>query len=221
MKKIQLIILLLLSSIVLLNCNLQKNNEFELQKGDLLFQDLDSDEIDSAIESVTGENSQLSFSHVGIVDVNTEQEVFVLEAISKGVCYTPLQEFLKRSETKDGKSKVLVGRLHQYYQNRIEPAMQYGKKLLGASYDSVYVMGDSSYYCSELIYEMFAKTDSTEFIFELNPMTFRDPKTGETLAFWKHYYQQKNRDIPEGKPGLNPNGMSKSEKIKMVHSFLE
>lgn len=200
------------------SCNLQKKMQFDLQSGDLLFQDLDADSISDAIESVTGGEQKLSFSHVGIAVEDAKGGMFVLEAITKGVSYTPIDTFLNRSLSRTGKPKVQVGRLKEEYRGRIPQAIKYGRTLMNMPYDHVYTIGDSTYYCSELIYEMFTHSGDSSEIFHLNPMTFKDT-TGVFLPFWQKYYHDLGVDIPEGKPGLNPNGMSQSDKIEMVYSF--
>ncbi|MDQ2178297.1 YiiX/YebB-like N1pC/P60 family cysteine hydrolase [Marinifilum sp. D714] len=204
-------IILVLTILHFSSCdNLQKKTQFEFRKGDLIFQDLNSDSISEAIESVTGGEKKLNFSHVGIVDVDSKGDVYILEAISKGVSLTPLDSFVLRS------NKVAIARLNTKLNTRIEAAMTYGKSLLNFPYDNIYVMGDSTYYCSELIYEMFVNTgDSTE-VFQLNPMTFKDNQSGEYLPFWVEYYKNLGVEIPEGKPGLNPNGMFQSSNIEIV-----
>jgi hypothetical protein len=199
--------------------NLQKNSRFSLKRGDLLFQDLDSDSISGAIEEVTCGMNQLSFSHVGIVDVNSKGDTLVLEAISKGVCYTFLDTFLKRSSTVDHQAKVEVGRLKPEFRQLIPEALRKGKNLIGKDYDNIYVIGDSSYYCSELIYEIFNSEEDSLDVFELQPMTFKNTITGDFLPFWVEYYQEIGVEIPEGKLGLNPNGMSESSNIDMVYSY--
>lgn len=214
------ILILLAFGIQLIAChNVQKKLQFTLERGDLLFQDLDSDSISTAIESVTGGEKHLSFSHVGILDVNSKGDTLVLEAISKGVTYTSLKSFLKRSITVDHKPKVEVGRLKPEFIKFIAKALEAGKKRIGKPYDNIYVMGDSTYYCSELIYEMFADVSDSLEVFQLNPMTFKDPETGSFLPFWIEYYKKLGGEIPEGKLGLNPNGMSLSPNINMIYSY--
>ncbi|NOU59536.1 YiiX/YebB-like N1pC/P60 family cysteine hydrolase [Marinifilum caeruleilacunae] len=193
--------------------NLQKKTQFEFRKGDIIFQDLNSDSISEAIESVTGGEQELNFSHVGIVDIHANGKIFILEAVSKGVIQTNLEDFLERS------NKIAVGRLKEKYTQRIEAALVYGNSLLHLPYDHIYLMGDSSYYCSELIYEMFVNSGDSSAVFQLEPMTFKDSKTGEYLPFWIEYYKNLGVDIPEGKPGLNPNGMFQSGNIEIVLSY--
>ena len=209
--QVNVIVLIMLQ---LVSCNnLQKNTQFNFRKGDLIFQDLSGDSISEAIESVTGGEQNLNFSHVGIVDVDSLGNVYVLEAVSKGVAYHSLDEFMKRS------NRVAIGRLKKEYTNRIDEAISYGKSLIGLPYDEVYRMGDNTYYCSELIYEMFRNTGDTTEIFYLRPMSFKDPSTNEFLPFWIDYYEKLGVDIPEGEPGLNPNGMYQSARIDIVFPY--
>lgn len=193
--------------------NLQKKTQFEFRKGDLIFQDLNTDSISDAIESVTGGEQKLNFSHVGIVDITSKGEIVVLEAVSKGVTKNGIEFFLNRS------NKIAVGRLKSNHADRIQDALNYGTTLLGLPYDDIYVMGDSTYYCSELIYEMFTNSGDSSEIFKLNPMTFKDAATGKFLPFWIDYYQKLGVEIPEGKPGLNPNGMFQSTNIEVVFPY--
>jgi len=42
------------------------------------------------------------------------------------------------------------------------------------------------------------------------------PNTNEFFPAWVEYYQKLKIEIPEGKPGCNPGGISTSKKIKIV-----
>jgi len=214
------IIILFLGLIFGLSCihNNIQFNDFILLEGDLLFQDLDKDSIDNAIEKVTQTQSGYNFTHVGIVLIENKKPV-VLEAISKGVVLTPIDTFMKRNLNTDGKPKVVAARLKSKYTSYIPEAIEEGKKLLGKAYDHVYIIGDDNYYCSELIYEMFNQTYPEQNIFKLNPMTFKDPETNKFLPFWKTYYDSLRVAIPEGEPGLNPNGMSMDTVLDLVWDF--
>jgi hypothetical protein len=50
-------------------------------------------------------------------------------------------------------------------------------------------------------------------------MTFIDPATGKFFPAWVDYYAELGIPIPEGKPGLNPGGMSREDCVQIVHSF--
>ena len=212
--------ILAIFSIFLFACRGQNSQKaFELREGDLLFQDLDGSSLSDAIEEVTAEEKSMSFSHVGIMVPSVDSSLVVLEAIGDAVQYTALDSFLTRSLNTDRMPKVRVARLKEKHQSRIEKAISYGKSLVGLLYDPVYLMSDSTYYCSELIYEMFKHSGDGSEIFKLNPMTFKDPKTGHFHSVWVEYYKELGVEIPEGKPGCNPNGMSESKEIDWVFDY--
>ena len=209
----------------------KENTEFQLEVGDILFQDLDSSPLCDAIELVTPGFKNGNFSHIGIVvetlDVlyinpdkicnkdNPENYLRVLEAIPEKVTTTRIDTFLMRSSDNNNNPKVIVGRLKNEYKNTIPKAIEFANKQIGVDYDDVFILDNNKYYCSELIYEAFLK-DS---IFQLNPMTFLDPKSGDTLQTWIDYYSYLGVEIPEKKLGINPGIMSLSDKIEIVHFY--
>jgi hypothetical protein len=166
--------------------------KFELQEGDLLFQDLDSSPLCDAIELVTPGYKDANFSHIGLVVLDNDT-LKVLEA----------------------SSKIIAGRLKDEFQNTIKDAIIYAKSKIGIKYDEAFLMNNESYYCSELIFEAFEK-DS---IFKLKPMTFLHPETNDTLTVWKNYYSKLGVTIPQNEPGINPGIMSLSDKIEMIYFY--
>jgi len=203
--------------LVLIVINSCQKNHFELKEGDILFQDLDKDSIDSAIEKVTKKNQQYNFTHVAIV-IKDQNDLKILEAVTSGVQLTPIDSFLNRN-LKNGKPKVVVGNLKPKFKVFTKDAIKFGKTLIGLPYDSAYTIGDNSYYCSELLYEMFQHANPSTTIFQLHPMSFKDLNTQKTLKFWVDYYKKLNKPIPEGQPGINPNGMSTSPNITLVYDY--
>jgi hypothetical protein len=77
-------------------------------------------------------------------------------------------------------------------------------------------MTNDDFYCSELLYFAFVEASGDTQFFEITPMTFTDTTTNEYHPYWSAYFAELNKDIPEGKPGLNPNGMSLSDKLEWV-----
>ena len=189
-------------------------SNFQLQEGDLLFQDLDSSPLCDAIELVTPGYNDANFSHIGFI-VSDDGKLKVLEAIPPKVILTELEDFLSRSKDKDGNPKVIVGRLKKEYKNAIPKAVEFAHKKIGVDYDGIFIMNNNSYYCSELLYEAFSK-DS---IFQLQAMTFLHPESGDTLQTWKAYYAELGVKIPENELGINPGIMSLSKKIEIVHIY--
>ncbi|WP_262696843.1 YiiX/YebB-like N1pC/P60 family cysteine hydrolase [Chryseobacterium sp. 3008163] len=137
--------------------------------------------------------------------------VFVLHAAPKGGSQKQnLDEFLK-DQANDGQ-KVMVYRLKPEFQNTIPDAIEKANAMLGKPYNFNYILDENSYYCSDYIERSFRENH----IFKLEPMTFVDPKTGKTNAFWEEFYTKKNLKVPEGEPGCNPNGLAASDKIQHI-----
>ena len=193
--------------------------KFKLKNGDLLFQDLDCGDMCEAIESVTTGYKNSDFSHVGIVKIQPNGEVLVLEAIGPDVHYTPLEKFLNRQLDAEKKPKVAVGRLKKPYQNLVPTALASGEKLLHKPYDDVFAMNNDAYYCSELVYEIFKSANQGQEVFPLYPMTYSEPGTDKIMPLWVEYFQKLNARVPQNDPGLNPGGISCSDKLKIYFPY--
>jgi hypothetical protein len=189
-----------------------------LRPGDLLFQDTDGSPLCDAIRAVTEGCDGGDFTHVGIVAA-TEPRVEILEAGGGGVKITPLEKFLARSTDDRGRPRVVVGRLKEEFRPAAEPAILRAKALIGAPYDDVFTLGDEKYYCSELVYVSYLDPAGGEPLFEVFPMTFCAPGSDRPMPVWQEYYARKGVAIPEGKPGCNPGGLSRSDKLTIVHAF--
>ncbi len=206
--------------LLLSGCSLSPNNSSypkteALQEGDLLFQDLNCGELCDAIEAVTEGVNGRDFSHCAMV-VKINDTLQVVEAIGDQVQVTSLRNFFARSGDTTTIQNITVGRVLEKYQPLAAKAALNAKAHIGEPYDDVFLMNNNSWYCSELLYKSFkAANDSNDF-FELNPMTFKDPKTNDFFPAWVDYYKQLKQDIPEGKPGINPGLISRSDKIEIV-----
>ena len=187
----------------------QPETKIKLQSGDLLFREKSSENISEAIDKVTQTSAATHLSHVGLVEV-TDSGVVVLHAYPEGgSCIVSLSEFL---HPKGNSVRVIAYRLKDKWQKAIPAAIQKAHSMLGKPYNFSYVLSETAHYCSEFIYLAFA-ADS---VFKLEPMTFKDPKTGTFPTAWVDYYQKMGIEIPEGKPGCNPNGLAASEKLEKL-----
>ncbi len=205
--KFQLFILLLLT--VSINTEAQQLNPHQIKTGDLLFRETASSNLSQAIDQVTQTDKQTHFSHVGLAIVENDS-VYVLHASPiGGTCQISLTKFSQP----DGDSVLVsVYRLQEAHHAAIPNAISKARSLLGKPYNFSYVLSDTSHYCSEFIYLAFKK-DS---IFTLNPMTFKDPESGDFDSTWVKHYQKLKMEIPEDLPGCNPNGMAASEKLRRL-----
>jgi len=196
-----------------------QTKDFQLKPGDLLFQDLDCGPFCDAVEKVTTGYKGAKFSHVAMAIYDKNGNISVIEAVSKGVCITPLNEFLSKSHDINNNPKVMVGRLKPKYSRLIPKATEEALKLTGRPYDDVFCINNNEYYCSELIYDIFKKANNGKAIFDLYPMTFKDPETGKTFTAWTDYFNDLKKPIPEGELGNGPASISLSKKIKIIHMY--
>lgn len=205
--------LIFLSILILFACG-EKKASTGLQEGDLLFQDLDCGPMCTAIETVTEGVNGRDFSHCAMV-IEENDTLKVIEAIGKGVQVTALETFKQRS------NKILAARIKSVNRNMISRAVAYAKSLKGKPYDDVFRLNNDRYYCSELLYESFKVANHGKPIFELAPMTFMDPATKAYYPVWVDYYHGLNCPIPEGKPGLNPGSISRSNHLELLDVNIE
>ena len=200
----------------LITSNLKsQQKEFLFKTGDLVFQDLDSSPLCDAIESVTTSFDKKNISHIGIIYYNKKKH-YVIEALN-GVDTILLDKFLNRSVDSNGNPKVFVGRLKPKHSFLIPIAINKAISLIGMSYDDEFKLNNNKYYCSELIYDIFLYANNNIPFFKLQPMTYK--KDGITLDLWLDYFEQLNTPVPEGKPGINPGGISLSEKVEIIYSY--
>jgi uncharacterized protein YycO len=191
---------------VLQNCAV--SNLKQIHNGDLLFVEAKTENLSGAISRVTKSNKEISFDHVAIIE-RKKEEINVLEASVKyGSNKKSYRSFLKEHK----KTHIVLYRLKPQYQNSITLALSKANSMLGKPYNTAYILNENSYYCSDFIERSFEKAN----IFELKPMTFINPKTGKTDEFWLNFYKKLGLEVPEGKVGCNPNGLSQSNKIEKI-----
>ena len=210
LKNKPLLNLVFFFSILLSVFSCKNSQTLGLKNGDLLFVTAKESGLSGAINNVTQKQKNASFDHIGILQKD-KNGVFVLHAAPKGGSQKQnLNQFLK-DQANDGQ-KVVVYRLKPQFQKNIPDAIEKANLMLGKPYNFNYILDEDSYYCSDYIERAFRKDK----IFTLEPMTFIDPKTGKTNAFWEEFYAKKNIKVPEGELGCNPNGLAGSDKIQRI-----
>jgi hypothetical protein len=202
--------LILLFLLLGMNVKSSAQQKIQLKSGDLIFQDLDCGGMCDAIEAVTQGYDGHKFSHVGLVN-RMGKTITVIEALGGGVRMIPLDSFVKRT-----KNTMYVGRVKKQYTRYVKKAITFSVKQIGLPYDDAFIYNNGKYYCSELIYDAFLYANHNKPFFTLEPMTFKKPSSSEYFPVWVDYYKKLGTAIPEGKPGCNPGGLSRSDKIDIV-----
>jgi len=206
--------IILILFITLLNLNTltaQTLPNVKLKTGDFIFQDLDCGPLCDAIEQVTRSYGGRHFSHIGLVSVQ-QDGIFIIEAIGKEVQLTPIAAFMART-----KNPMLIGRVKAKYMQIADDAVAWALQQKGIPYDDEFLYDNKKYYCSELIYDAFKKANGGKDFFVLEPMTFKQPGSGEFFPVWVEYYKKLGIEIPEAKPGINPGGISTSSRIGILN----
>ncbi len=149
----------------------------------------------------------------------------MLSSPSLMVCKRPQEtSVFTRSFDDKKRPKVLVGRLNDFSEHELDKIVQRMRGFIGKPYDDLFNARDDKYYCSELVHEVFRKgyksdSEPGKPIFKMEQMTFNDPKDGKIMPVWKDYFGKLASPIPEGKPGINPAGISKSKHITIMHAY--
>ena len=203
--KIFQLCLFLIGFFFLMGCS--RSDEVALETGDLLFRGKTPSMLSQAIDDVTQTGDDNHFSHIGLVEV-IKGEVNVIHADGlHGVCLQPLDSFLLDGE---GNSLYVEAfRLKPGFGDAVDMAIRRARSAIGEPYNYSYIIGDTGYYCSELIWWAF----NPDSVFTLEPMTFKDQNTGTFHPGWVEHYEELSIEIPEGRPGCNPNGMAASDNI--------
>ena len=183
------------------------------RSGDLLFQDLDCGDLCDAIEGVTTGVRGARLSHVGIADVAEGGTVYVIEAYD-GVSRRPLAEFLTRTA-----GRYVHARLRAPWSELAGAATEAARRRLGQPYDPLFRFGDTRYYCSELVYEVFREANGGTPLFPAAPMFYGDPTDPHDpwWPVWRRYFAEQAAEVPQGAPGVNPGALSRSEALDILH----
>ncbi|MBD1422670.1 YiiX/YebB-like N1pC/P60 family cysteine hydrolase [Sphingobacterium chuzhouense] len=184
-----------------------------IRHGDLLFVGAQSENLSGAINRVTQRTNNTSFDHIGLIEIAHGQPYILHASSKKGSVKEPLDSLIRIDH--EATRLFAIYRIDSIYQNAIPKAIERAHQLLGKPYNWSYTLNDSSYYCSDFVERAFRHIR----LFELEPMTFKNPKTGEFDEFWISFYANQGREIPEGELGCNPNGMAANPHIHHVGSF--
>lgn len=175
--------------------------------GDLVFADIDCGELCDAIEAGTTGVKGQKFSHVGII-YRMGDSVLVVEAIGEKVQMSRYYQFKARTT-----KPIYHARIHEYYKPIIPAVMDFVLNQLNVPYDDEFKYDNGKYYCSEFIYDAFRVANHYEPVFDLEPMTFKQPGIDVFYPAWVKHFKKLKIPIPEGEAGISPAGLSKSNKL--------
>jgi hypothetical protein len=112
-----------------------------LEAGDLVFQTSDSPQ-SQVIQIATGSR----YSHVGIVDVSRNGQIYIVEAIAR-VGRTPLASWIARGQG----GRYAVFRLGGFGAGQKQAFVAAANRYLGRAYDMYFTSHNEELYCSELV----------------------------------------------------------------------
>jgi len=157
------------------------------QNGDILLQDLRGS-FGESVENTTGS----AYSHVGLVRVDAQQKIWIVEATTPFVKETPLAAYLRRT-----RSKAALVRIKDLKQQHAKASVNRAMTHVGKPYDRHFVLNETSaLYCSELIYDAYSHGAGL-YVFPVQPMDFSD-----NLEYWQKWFG--DHPIPQGELGLSP-----------------
>ena len=170
----------------------------ELKSGDLLFSRQSHSDKEKAICESTG-----SYSHVAIVEVDSNGNAWILEAVpNKGV-----RRIAFSDHGHSFRHYFDIYRLTIAFDTAAVIAR--AKNLIGKDYDEAYLPDNDAYYCSELVQVAF------DTLFHSQPMNWRDTK-GKLPKYWKKHFKKMKMKVPEGVPGTNPTDLSRSQLLRKL-----
>ncbi len=166
----------------------------------------------NAITAVTRGTDGLQIEHVGIFARLDGRDVVVEAVPSRGVCITPVDSFMLRTDREARVLPLVVGRVTGGLD--VAASLERALSFVGCAYDSLYLADDSAIYCSELVQKSFTDTAGCP-VFAPIPMTFRD-SSGNIPVYWQRFYARHGMPVPEGWPGTNPGELLRRRNVKII-----
>lgn len=201
MKKTVLLLLPLLLSVA--GLAQQLDMLATLQTGDLLFLNENSSDMEKAITASTG-----AYTHVALVECDSADEVWVIEAYpKKGVRRISYGQFEREHLLWFPTGSCDIYRLTVPFDT--VAVIVRAKSLVGKPYDNAFLPDNDAYYCSELIEVVFGG------LFPSKPMNWRDAD-GNLPKYWQEHFEKLGIPVPEGVPGTNPTDLSRSPLLKKL-----
>lgn len=182
-----------------------------LKKGDLLFVTMGETSLSNAINEVTQTEKQTNFTHVAIVDVDRNGHYWILHAGPRsGVERLAYQEFIDNAKQQN--QSIAIYRIFDSIEVDYDQVIREASMHIGKPYNFTYILSDTAMYCSDYVWKAYKHAS----IFQLEPMTFINPKTKSFDEGWVKHYDSLKLSIPEGRLGCNPNQMAVNPALYFV-----
>ena len=175
------------------------------QTGDVVLQQING-KLGQLVQRVT----QSNLDHCGIVVVNSDDSIDILEAISF-VQRTPIAEWIERGT--DGRFVVL--RPNDTLAEKVQDIIREAERFLGRSYDVQFDMSDEQMYCSELVWKAYLRGAGAK---------LAEPVTLEELRFLPSLPQilwATQGASPFGKHLITPVALSRSKHLIEIFNGFE
>jgi hypothetical protein len=194
----------LLSAFYPVSCSRYSNQD--LAAGDLLFYRayFITTHITDFIGGVSAVSSE-SIYHIAMVVKSHEDNITIIHALpEKGVvanCYKNI------CDAESVLNEIKVYRVDTTLET-INKAVEIATQHIGKAYndkfspDFINSKGEHSYYCSQLIQDVYNKASACE-IFPSHPMGF-PYQDGKVSAYWVQYFEKLNVEVPIGVNGSHP-----------------
>ena len=188
----------------------------DFSTGDLIFL-YDTTGMGRAIQSSTEWDSlRPALTHVAITEC-TDSGVYVIDATpALGVARRTLEDFISSVWDTNAEYGFISMAIYYYIDVPFDTAtlLERMHSLIGVPYDPYFLPNNGRLYCRELVQECFFDHNGYR-LFPYHPMNFY-ASDGTLPPYWQQHFDSLGVAVPQGRPGTNPNDMSKSP---ILHQF--
>jgi len=149
------------------------------------------------------------YSHAGVVSIEADQKIKIMEAITDPITEVTLGKFLSRR--REGTS-VLVLRAKNTHISESSLLKRFNEKFLNHHYDAEFLWDDrdslgEKYYCSELVAKLLLPYLPEPI--PTKPMHYQTDRKA-----WIEFFNGANP--PDGKPGISPADLARSPLFEVI-----
>ena len=192
-----------------------------IQSGDLIFVGLpldytvegDSASMSDAIVAATGDEAQVNYIHVAILEVSDDTTWVIDATLKHGVARYPLDTMKEEFRLKSGDYPLFVVKRIKDNKQR-DQWISNAKQYVGRGYDLSFLPDNDEQYCSELVWNSYLDKEGNH-IFKAAPMNFK-AADGSYPEYWVWLFSRIGMPIPQDVEGTNPNDMARDEHLVTV-----